>query len=94
MGVTGPAPQDKLELDEDEEAETVVLAPPSQQGDAAQQILENLIQTTELFDQKNGEYMVMEQKSEASRKVQYIKTRNSYQTHVYICTYSFVVYWG
>ena len=46
----------------------VAEAPPTAHGDA-QQILENLIQTTELFDQKNSEYMVMEHKSETSRKV-------------------------
>ena len=66
-------PQAKLELDEDDEEEKVVgqtpmVALPTDQEDE-DQILQNLIQTTELFDQKNSEYMVMEQKSEAFRKV-------------------------
>ena len=45
-------------------------------------VLDNLIQTTELFDQKNSEYMVMEQKTEASKKV----------TPIYcMCTYLYIV---
>ena len=44
-------------------------------------VLDNLIQTTELFDQKNSEYMVMEQKTEASKKV----------TPIYcMCTYLYI----
>lgn len=77
-------PQAKLELDEEEEEDDEVggggggegeeqaPAPPTyhqtHQQEDAQQVLQNLIQTTELFDQKNSDYMVMEQKSEASRK--------------------------
>ena len=73
VGVADPAPQAKLELDEDEEEEEEVgyaemVAPPTYREDD-DQILQNLIQTTELFDQKNSEYMIMEHKSEAFRKV-------------------------
>ena len=59
-------------MDEDEEEEEVghaeMVAPPAYREDD-DLILQNLLQTTELFDQKNSEYMIMEHKSEAFRKV-------------------------
>lgn len=54
-------------LDDDEDEEVQTTAPVPQED--PYMVLEDLRQTTELFHQKNNEYMDLEAQTEASKKV-------------------------
>ena len=56
-------------LDDDEDEEVQSSVPVSHAQEDPYVVLEDLRQTTELFHQKNEEYMDLETKSEASKKV-------------------------